>query len=385
MTSTRRDSGLGVAVAVVLLALNLRTVVASLPPLLDTARADLGLSATAAGLLTALPLVCFGALAPVAPRLARRFGLEGLLAICAAATAAGAALRAVGGTGGLFAGSIVAGVAVAVAQAALPVFIRTAHPERTGPLTGAFSMALPLGATIAAASAVPLEHLLGGSWRASLASWALPGVAAAVLWALRPGPGTLMTGAPPPPLLGTRLAWEVSLFFGVQSMAFYVGLAWLPEILADSGYSAGTAGALQALSSVVQILPAFVVPVLAARVAGQAGLLVLTVAVGAAAAAGLLLAPGLAPLWMVALGLNQGGTLGLGLILPVLRAAEPAAVASLTAMMLCVGYLVAAAGPWIAGALHDATGGWDAALVFLLAVTLLELVPGLPATWRRPT
>jgi CP family cyanate transporter-like MFS transporter len=371
------------AVAVVLLALNLRTVVASLPPLLDTVRADLGLSATAAGLLTALPLVCFGALAPVAPRLARRFTLERLLAICAAATAAGAGLRGLGGTAGLFTGSILAGVAVAIAQAALPVFIRTAHPDRTGPLTGAFSMALPLGATIAAVSAVPLEHAFDGSWRASMASWALPCAAAAVLWALRPGPGTLMTGVAPPPLLGTRLAWEVSLFFGVQSMAFYIGLAWLPEILADSGYSAGTAGALQALTNVVQIAPAFVVPVLAARMAGQTALLVLAVGVGAVAAGGLLVAPDLAPLWMVALGLSQGGTLGLGLILPVLRAAEPAAVASLTAMTLCVGYLVSAVGPWIAGALHDATGGWDAAVVFLLAVTLLELVPGLPAVRQR--
>jgi CP family cyanate transporter-like MFS transporter len=310
--------------------------------------------------------------------------LERLLAICAAVTAAGAGVRGIGGVAGLFAGSVLAGAAVAIGQAALPAFIRTAHPGRTGPLTGAYSMALPLGATIGAAAAVPLERAFGGSWAASLAFWALPGAAAALLWAARPGPGTLVTGAVPARLRGTGLAWAVSLFFGVQSMAFYIGLAWLPEILADTGgYSADTAGALQGLANLVQVVPAFVVPVLAARIGGQVALLAGSVAAGAAGAVGLLLAPGLAPLWMVGIGLSQGGTLGLGLILPVLRAAEPAAVASLAAMTLSVGYLLAAVGPWIAGALHDATGGWDAPLVFLLAVTLLALVPGLLATRGR--
>jgi cyanate permease len=55
-------------------------------------------------------------------------------------------------------------------------------------------------------------------------------------------------------------------------------------------------------------------------------------------------------------------------------------VAALTAMSLCVGYLVAASGPWLLGVVHDATGGWDVAVVVLLAVTLAELGPGLPAT-----
>ena len=86
---------------------------------------------------------------------------------------------------------------------------------------------------------------------------------------------------------------------------------------------------------------------------------------------------------MVLLGLGQGGALGLALILPVLRGGEPGPVATLTAMTLSVGYLGAALGPWLAGVLHDATGGWRATLVFLLAVTVLQFVPGLPASRDR--
>jgi CP family cyanate transporter-like MFS transporter len=97
---------------------------------------------------------------------------------------------------------------------------------------------------------------------------------------------------------------------------------------------------------------------------------------------GLLVAPDAALLWVILIGLGQGGTLGLSLILPSLRAATPAAVASLTAMMLCFGYLIASIGPWLLGTVHDLTGGWTAAVALFLALTVLELVPGFVASRR---
>ena len=54
-SAARRCGAAGAMTAIVLLALNLRTLVASLPPLLTDVRADLGLSGLAAGLLTTLP------------------------------------------------------------------------------------------------------------------------------------------------------------------------------------------------------------------------------------------------------------------------------------------------------------------------------------------
>jgi MFS transporter, CP family, cyanate transporter len=376
--------GLGVIAAIVLLGVNLRTVIASLPPLLADVRADLGLSATVAGLLTTLPVVCFGALALAGPRLARRVPLELVLVACALATAAGAALRGIDNAPALFAGSLVAGAAVGIGQATLPVLIRLAFPSATGLLTGAYSMALPLGATLGSGAAVPLARAFGGSWTASLAAWALPAAAAAALWApAAVRRRTLVRGPLPEPLRGEALAWWVAAFMGVQSMAFYAGLAWLPEILQDRGWSAGEAGALQALSSLVSILPAFLVPVLAARRRAQTLVLLPTVGVAATGVLGLLLAPAGAPAWVLLVGLGQGGALGLGLILPVLRGARAGAVASLTAMTLCLGYLMASTGPWLLGAVHDVVGGWTAPLVVLLAITLLELLPGLPAARDR--
>jgi CP family cyanate transporter-like MFS transporter len=368
----------------VLVALNLRTVFASLPPLLDRIRDELGLSAAVAGLLTTGPVLCFGLLAPFAPRLARRFSIEWIVVACAAATAAGAALRGVGGLAGLFAGAVLAGAAVAIAQTLLPVLLRTRFAGHTGSLTGAFSMALTLGASIAAGIAVPLAQLFG-SWRAALAVFAVPGFLAALLWT-KPARvrATHVRREIPLGLLRDRRAWSIALFFGFQSMAFYGGLTWLPSVLQDAGYSEAAAGGLQSLSSAAQLAPAFAVPILAARLRNQTPLLLLLAGSAALGLTGIAVAPGAAFVWMTAIGLAQGGSLGLALMLPMLRGANVHAVASLTAMALSVGYLVAAAGPWLVGLAHDLTGGWGAPVAVLVAITLTEVVVGVPATraWR---
>ena len=373
-----------VLLAIVWLGLNLRTVIASLPPLLPDIRADLGLSATVAGLLTTLPVLCFGLLAPPARRLAHRLPLEAMLVGCALVTAVAAALRGIGTVAALFVGSILAGASVAMGQTALPVLIRIAFHRAVGTMMGSYSMALPIGATLGAGLAVPLQQALGGSWQASLALWAIPAALAAALWlapALRQR--TMITGPEPERLRGRPLAWSVALYFGVQSAAFYATLAWLPEILDSNGWSARAGGALLALASLVSAVPALLLPVVAGRRATQAPLVAAVTGTASAGVLGLILAPGLAPLWVVLIGLGQGGSLGLGLVLPVLRATSPGLVASLTAMTLSIGYLTAATGPWLIGAVHDLTSGWTAALGALLGLTLLQLVPGLAAARPR--
>jgi CP family cyanate transporter-like MFS transporter len=380
-----RDERAGPALvaAVVLLAINLRSVLAGLPPVIADVRADLGLSAAAAGVLTTLPVLCMGAFAPVAPRVAARVPMERALVACALLTAAGTGIRALGSTGSLFAAGLAIGVAIALAQALLPVLIRTRYHASSGTLTGAFSMALVLGSVLAAGLAVPLEQLLGG-WEWSLAFWALPALVAALVWlpaALRPGTTVARGGGAP--LRASGLAWSVSAFFGIQSMAFYASLSWIPSILEDGGWSSEAAGGLLAFGALCGLLPAFLLPVLAARAPDQTILLLAIVLVPAAGLAGVLAVPDLAPLWMICIGFGQSGALGLALALPLQRGGDAPTVASLTAMALCVGYLVAAAGPWLLGAVHDASGDWTVPLVVLIAITLAELIPGLPAARAR--
>jgi CP family cyanate transporter-like MFS transporter len=345
-------------------------------------QAELGLSAAAAGLLTAGPLLCLGLLAPLGPRLTRRMPVERLLLACCVATAAGTAARGAGGTAALFAGTLLAGAAIAIAQVVLPALVRARAPERAGSLMGAFSMSLVLGATVAAFAAIPLERALGG-WQASLAVWGLPALVAGVLWI----PGALRRHEPVParvaePLWRSPIAWSIVAFFGLQAMGYYSSSSWLPEILQVAGISKGRAGTLNGISNLVQVVPAFAVPVMAARGRSPLVLLAAIVGVSLAGIAGVLAAPGIALLWMVVLGVGQGAALGLGLILPVVRGRSATEVASLTAMAMGIGYLVAAAGPSLVGAVHDLTGGWTVPLWVLLFMTALQFPAALPAVRR---
>ena len=179
----RRASGLsrrslvGWLVAVVLVSLNMRPAIASVPPIVDEIRGAYGLSAAAAGALTALPVVCMGLFAPAAAWVAGRWGtgraIGGALVLLVVATA----VRPLGGSALLFVGTVAVGIGVAVGGALLPALVRARFPDRVGPMTGVYTTALIGGALVAAGATEPLRGVLPATWRGALAFWALPAFA----------------------------------------------------------------------------------------------------------------------------------------------------------------------------------------------------------------
>ena len=364
--------------------MNLRPLFGSLPPLLADIRDDLGLSAAAAGLLTTGPLLALGVLAPLGPRIARRHPVERVLLIACFVTAVGTAMRGLGGIAPLYAGTLLAGAAIALTQVVTPAWVRAkAAASGTGVLTGAFSWALVAGATIATFIAIPLSNAFGG-WEGALAIWAIVGVVAAAVWlplALKAhDPVEAPIGQP---LWRNPMAWSIALLMGLQSMAFFSTITWLPDILVDDGFSEGFAGTLSGITQLVQLAPAFYIPVLAARRTSQVDLLAVIVGTALIGLFGIEFLPDLALLWMVFLGIGQGGALGLALMLPVLRGANPGEVAGMAAMAMGVGYLIAAGGPALVGAVFDVTGDWTWPVVVLLVMTAVQWPAALYAVRRR--
>jgi CP family cyanate transporter-like MFS transporter len=344
---------------------------------LEEISSSLSLSGTAGGLLTAAPVVCFGVLAPAAPLLARRFGGEAVLAGALAALGAGLLLRASGDRATLFAGTVVAGAAVAVANVLVPAVIRTRFARRMGGLTGVYAASLGLGAALAAGLTVPIEHEQG--WRWALAVWAVPAVVAASVLAVA---ATARVDASRPGrlrLLRDRIAWRVTAYMGLQSLVFYAAFGWLPSVLRDEGYGDSEAGAMLALVALAGIPASLVAPVLAARARDQrlvaAGLPVLEFV----AVAGLIAAPGAAYAWVLFFAVGQGGAFAVALALIGLRGSPRRPVAELSGMAQSVGYCVAATGPFALGALHDLTGGWEVPLVALLTAVAALVAAGIAA------
>jgi len=391
-TARPRIPPAALAAGVVLVAVNLRPAAASIGPVLNRIQSQAGLSSGWAGALTTLPVLCFGLLAPLAPVLARRLGLHTAIAGAMCALLGGMVLRLVPGVGLLFLGTAIAGAAIAIGNVLVPVLVRRDFPDRTGTAMALYTTALIGFAALAAGVTVPLADALGGGWRPGLGVWAIPVAVAALAWAPAlqrrdPRPraqrGARETVAARA-LLGSRLAWTVTLFFALQSGGFYATLAWLPSIFRSHGASESHAGLLLSLTMIVGLGTALIVPGLAARRSDQRGLVVASCLLTAAGLAGILAAPMSAPyLWVVLLGLGQNAAFPLALMLIVLRGGSVASTEALSTLAQSVGYVLAALAPLAVGALHGLTHSWVPALVLLLALVVPQLLTGLAAGRNR--
>lgn len=378
------------AVGMVLLATNLRPAAAAVGPLIDRIKSDTGLSAAGAGALTTLPVLCFGALAPLTPVLARRLGERSTAAVALVVLLIGTLVRLVPGLGFLFLGTALAGAAIAVGNVLLPILVRGNFPERVGLLTSMYTTALVGFAALAAGVSVPVADAFGGGWRPGLAIWAVPAVVALVVWApqlarrrpTRADPGAAVSSARA--LLRDPVAWSVTLFFAFQSAGFYTTLAWLPSAFHSHGMSTSYSGFLLSLALLVGLIPALTVPSLATRAHDQRLLVILFVVLIAAGWLGVILAPTSVPfVWVVLLGLGQNACFPLALTMIVLRGGTLTSTAGLSTLVQTVGYLLAALAPLAIGAIHDVTGSWTPALIVLMALLVPQLVMGLEAARNR--
>ncbi len=385
-----------VVAAVVLVAANLRTLMASLPPLAETIREDLGLSGAWMGVLTTLPVLCMGLLAPVANQLARRAGSTravgtGILLVLVGLVVRGA------GTGqvwSLYAGTLVAGAGIALAGTLLPGVVKAVFPARRSGLgTGLTMLAMMGTAALAAAAAVPLAALLGG-WSASLLAWAPLAGLALVVWVVarramarramaRRSPAELVAGDVAHHLpWRSATAWLLATYLTFQSWQFYSSLAWLAPTYESHGWSPGGAGVLMAVFTGTQLVSGLVAPTLLDHVSDPRVLIIAASAVGGIGEVGVWLAPDAAPwLWAVLLGAGQGGCFSLGLGLLVRLATTPRDSARLTAMAFLVSYSLASLGPATMGLVVDVTGSYAPLWAGLALVSLPQLVV---ATRLRP-
>ena len=280
---------------------------------------------------------------------------------------------------------MLAGAAIAVGNVLMPALVRRSFPERAGAMTGAYTTALVGSAAVAAAreraDRQRVRRLARRPGRVGAARRSSPSSRGR----RSSGRDERDEGSPHQahgarPLLRDPLAWQVTAYFGFQSCSFYIVLSWLPTIFQSHGYSRTTGGLLLALSLVAGLPGALLLPGVAARAREQGRFAFVYGIFVAAGLAGLLAAPRAAPvLWVVLLGIGQQASFPLALIMVVLRSRTLAETAGLSTLMQSVGYLVAAAGPLVAGALHDLTDSWTPAIGMLFGLTALQVIAGFGA------
>lgn len=387
-----RAGAAGGLLLIVLVAINLRPALTAVGALVGQIGDDLHLSGTAAGALTTLPLMFLGSYGLLAAFLRRPPRPEALLVIAMVALTAAIGLRMIPFTAALFAGSLVAGTAISIGNIAVPGIIKRDHPHKITAVTALYTVALSGGAALGSGLAVPLQDATGGNWRVPLSLLAVPSALAALVWLPRLLKVRRAAAATPAPAAAAShrdvarkvwrspLAWQITLFFGLQSSLAYVLFAWMPTMLTDRGLSESHAGFVTAASSLVQIVGNMCLPLITARLRDQRPIALLVGLLTAAGFAGLTWAP-LGGMWLfvVVLGLGQGGSFALALSMIGLRSPDAATAAQLSGMVQGVGYVVSAFGPLLIGALHDATSGWTVPVALVVTIALLEIVPGLGA------
>jgi MFS transporter, CP family, cyanate transporter len=380
--AAQRRGLLLIGVAIVLTAVNLRTAVNSVGPVLEEIRADLGISSGGAGLITAAPLLCFALIGFAGPPLSARFRDGHVLAGALFTMTAGLLVRALAGSFAVFlAGTVLAMVGGALGNVLLPALVKRYFPTRSGLLVGAYTSALTAGGALASVSAAPIAHAVGdGGWRWALGIWAALALVAAVPWLLvpaRPGGGrgsqlAVRTSA----LLRSRLAWALTVFFALQSIQAYVIVGWLPSYLRDEGFSAATAGLLLGVNQLLVIPVHAVVPALVVRPHLQRPLMVVFVGAYVVGWGGLWATPGLAWLWVVFLAVGLG-IFAMVLALLGLRARTPQSTAALSTAVQSYGYIIGSGGPLLVGVVLGLTGSF----VGLFVVALVAAAGMLASGW----
>lgn len=380
-----------VLAGVIAVALNLRTTITVVGPLVPTIREALDVGNVAMGAVGTIPLLAFGLVAPLAPRLARRVGIGRSLAGSMVLLALATGMRSLGGYGWLLLGTAIIGVAIAIGNVLVPALIKLVFPDRVGALTSLYGTVMIVAASVSAGVAVPVADARG--WPTSLGIWALPalmaaGVVAASLWVdarasspeQRADADAARRSEPSIPaavMHRSPLAWHVTAFMGLQSILFFVTLTWLPDVLIERGMTDLRAGAMVSVLNVGGLLGVLIAPAVAGRRADQRWY---GAASGALTVVGLaLLLPDgitLAPIGSLVFGLGAGSTIGLALTFMSLRTATARDAAALSGMAQTWGYLVSAAGPLAWGALRELSGSWTLPLVLLLAVALATTAAG---------
>jgi CP family cyanate transporter-like MFS transporter len=364
-------------VAIFVAAVNLRPALSSISPVLPTILTDFGAGSIFGGLLTTVPVICMGVLAPLSLRAAARFGSERVVVASLALIGGTTLLRAWSpGPVVLLATALGVGVGIALAGTLLPVVGKVYFPERVTLVTGVYALGINLGAGCAALATAPLTQASHGSWRAGLSAWAAMTVVALVLWVpiaahTRTQPATARVRLP----LRNSQAWAVTAFFGVQSFVYYGILTWLATLYEDRGWSRTSAGALLALFTLFQMTGALGVATAAQRSGDIARWTRLTAAAGFVGLLLIALAPEQAPIaWVAILGLGVGGIFPLSLTLPLISCATAEDARAWTSMTFGVGYVVAAAGPFAIGALRTWTGGFELAFLMLALLNVAIIV-----------
>ena len=370
---TQRRHHLLFAATVVLVGLNMRPIMAAVGPILDLIQMNTSVSDTAAGLLTALPVLAMGVFALLGGALQRMLGMERTIVLGLITVGLASLVRLVfHGELGLILTACVGGIGVAVIQAILPGLIKRDHSEKAGRLMTLYTAGIMGGAMISSATVAPLSQIL--SWPAALSIWAIFALIALVSWTVTPT-GKNDTSGPASATLPLRSAraWCLMVFFGIGTSAYTLVLAWLPPFYIQLGWSGTTAGLLLGGLTLIQVIAAIGLSSVVDRFIDRRPILLLILTIIGLGLLTLVVAPkSLALIAILLLGLGIGALFPMSLVVTFDHMQQSSQAGALMGFVQGGGYIIASIMPFVAGMLRNEFHSLSAAWCIMIGAIIIQ-------------
>jgi cyanate permease len=364
----------------VLVALNLRAALSSLPTVASDIQSATGWNDSTLGILTTIPVLCMGIIALAVPSLAMHFGYKRLVVIALISLTVAMILRAIETMPVLlFVSAFLAGLGIALSGGLIPGIVRQQLPTAIGKASSLWTSAMMASAALGGALTVPIALVLN-SWSLALAFWGIPAVIALTFWlyAERNSP----SHDRPQTLVQVRqlpwrnpLAWALALNMAINSVVFYSSIAWIAPSYVDRGWSQETAGWLFGAFTISQVFAALILAGLVSRITYRRSLFSILFLTTSLTLLAIAWAPDFLP-WLILtiFGFSLSGAFAMLLALLTEYSKDAPSAARLTAMAFFITYCIGALGPFLAGLLLDQFQSWSILFTILAVIALLQLI-----------
>lgn len=374
-------------IAIIFISATLRAPITAIGPIAEMIHQDLHVSNGFVGFITTLPLLAFALLSPFLSDVSRKLGIGATMFIGLLCIAGGGILRSYTGTFGLLLGTTIIGIGIAAGNVLIPGVVKLRFPDKIGVVTSSYATCMSIFASIGAGISYPLAVNMGLGWKNALALWSVVALGAIIMWLphLNLNHGSPIGMIVPKDenlslktLLKSKTAWFLTMLFGFQSLIFYSMGAWLPSILVYRGFEPETSGYMTLWFQLSAIPASLIVPIITSRVKNQRGVVMAACLLYVAGFSILMAAESFLPIMvgLALIALGGGACFVWCLAMFSILGDNPQASATLSGMCQSIGYLLAAVGPTMCGAIYDMTGSWTAVIALFFAMTAAMLLSG---------
>ncbi|SFE53864.1 CynX/NimT family MFS transporter [Alteribacillus iranensis] len=371
-------------IGILFISSNLRVPLTSVGSLLSQIRDDLGINHTIAGSLTTIPLLAFFLVSPFVYVVAKRLGMEWTIFYSFLLLIIGLIVRTLSDVVLLMSGTALIGVAITFGNVLLPGLIKLKFPSHIGLYTGLYAVCMYILGALAAGVSVPLSRMSEWGWRGSLLAWTMLSIIALLCWIpqLRNKTG-IRKGKDAGPTVQNNvwkspLAWNITLYMGIQSMVFFTMVSWLPDILKSFGYPSDVAGWMLSLLQMAFVPFTFITPLIAEKLKDQRLLSAIIGVIIIFGVGGLLVGnPIIIALAIICIGGACGAAFSLCMMFFSLRTNDGQETAQMSGMAQSIGYFIAAVGPILLGFIHDITNSWSLPIIILGVASIFLIITGI--------